>query len=117
MHHLPTRQRPVRILLAATASLAIAAGLFAGAGSARPAHAANNPFTGSWGRHGFTLNIASDGSASAVWRVYSLCSDNPAPPCDELRGTENQKIHCGERHFVGALNVDFKVVTSADHLP
>jgi type III restriction enzyme len=36
---------------------------------------------------------------------------------DELRGTENQKIRCGERHFAGALGVDYKVVTSADELP
>jgi len=35
----------------------------------------------------------------------------------ELRGTENQKIHCGERHFVDALGVDYKVVTTADDLP
>jgi type III restriction enzyme len=35
----------------------------------------------------------------------------------ELRGTENQKIHCGERHFSGALGVDYKVVTSAEDLP
>ena len=36
---------------------------------------------------------------------------------DDLRGTENQKIHCGERHFTGALGVDYRVVTSADELP
>ncbi len=36
---------------------------------------------------------------------------------DDLRGTENQKIHCGERHFSGALGVDYRVVTSADELP
>jgi type III restriction enzyme len=35
----------------------------------------------------------------------------------ELRGTENQKNHCGERHFSGALGVDYRVVTSADELP
>jgi type III restriction enzyme len=35
----------------------------------------------------------------------------------ELRGTENQKIHCGDRHFIGALGVDYRVVTSADELP
>jgi len=35
----------------------------------------------------------------------------------ELRGTENQKNHCGERHFNGALGVDYKVITSADELP
>ena len=36
---------------------------------------------------------------------------------DELRGTENQKIHCGARHFGGALGVDYRVITSADDLP
>jgi type III restriction enzyme len=36
---------------------------------------------------------------------------------DDLRGTENQKIHCGERHFTGAMGVDYRVVTSADELP
>ena len=34
-----------------------------------------------------------------------------------LRGTENQKNHCGERHFEGALQVDYRVITSADELP
>jgi hypothetical protein len=24
--------------------------------------------------------------------------------------------HCGERHFVGALGVDYRVITSADEL-
>lgn len=36
---------------------------------------------------------------------------------DELRGTENQKIHCGARHFGSALGVDYRVITSADDLP
>lgn len=35
----------------------------------------------------------------------------------ELRGTENQKNHCGERHFAGALDVDYRVITSAEDLP
>lgn len=35
----------------------------------------------------------------------------------ELRGIETQKVLCGDRHFNGALKVDFKVVTSADELP
>ena len=35
----------------------------------------------------------------------------------ELRGQESQKIHCGERHFKGALGVDYKVITSAEDLP
>ena len=36
---------------------------------------------------------------------------------DERRGVENQKVHCGERHFAGALGVDFRIVTNADDLP
>ena len=36
---------------------------------------------------------------------------------DQLRGTENQKIHCGERHFRGASAVDYRVVIRADELP
>lgn len=36
---------------------------------------------------------------------------------DELRGTENQKIHCGSSHFGGALGVNYRVITSADELP
>jgi len=34
-----------------------------------------------------------------------------------LRGTENQKNHCGKEHFVGALDVDYRVITLADELP
>ncbi len=34
-----------------------------------------------------------------------------------LRGTEVQKNHCGKRHFDGALDVDYRVITSADELP
>jgi type III restriction enzyme len=36
---------------------------------------------------------------------------------DALRGAENQKIHCGGRHFSGALGVNYKVITTADDLP
>jgi type III restriction enzyme len=34
-----------------------------------------------------------------------------------LRPSERRKIVCGERHFEGALGVDFKVVSSAAELP
>ncbi len=44
-------------------------------------------FAGNWWRHGLSLNIAPDGSAQAVWRVYRWCSDSP-PPCDDTRGNE-----------------------------
>ncbi len=34
-----------------------------------------------------------------------------------LRPDERRKIECGERHFLGALGVDYKVVTTAGELP
>jgi type III restriction enzyme len=49
--------------------------------------------------------------------LYLVRETKSTTVANELRGTENQKIHCGERHFTGALNVDFKVVTNADDLP
>jgi len=36
---------------------------------------------------------------------------------DDLRPDERRKIHCGEKHFKGALGVDYRVVTSAGELP
>lgn len=49
--------------------------------------------------------------------LYLVRETKSTTAADELRGTENQKIHCGEKHFVGALTVDFRVVTNADDLP
>jgi type III restriction enzyme len=48
--------------------------------------------------------------------LYLIRETKSTTAADELRGTENQKIHCGERHFRGALGVDYKVVRSADEL-
>ena len=49
--------------------------------------------------------------------LYLVRETKSTTVANELRGTENQKIHCGGRHFQGALEVDYKVVTSADDLP
>lgn len=49
--------------------------------------------------------------------LYLVRETKTTLAADGLRGTENQKIHCGERHFINALNVDFRVVTSVDELP
>ena len=49
--------------------------------------------------------------------LYLIRETKSSTVPDELRGTENQKIHCGKRHFTGALGVDYRVVTSADELP
>jgi type III restriction enzyme len=34
----------------------------------------------------------------------------------QLRDAEKQKVHCGERHFKGALGVDYKVVNNVNQL-
>jgi type III restriction enzyme len=49
--------------------------------------------------------------------LYLVRETKSTTVASELRGTETQKNHCGERHFVGALNVDYRVITSADDLP
>lgn len=50
-------------------------------------------------------------------KLYLVRETKSSTVADELRGTENQKIHCGERHFVGALGVDFKAMTPDGDLP
>jgi type III restriction enzyme len=49
--------------------------------------------------------------------LYLIRETKSTTIASELRGTETQKNHCGERHFVGALDVDYRVITSADDLP
>jgi type III restriction enzyme len=49
-------------------------------------------------------------------KLYLVRETKSSTVADELRGTENQKIHCGERHFVGALGVDFKAMKPDDDL-
>ena len=58
-----------------------------------------------------------DWSFNGQFKVDLIRETKSSTVPDELRGTENQKIHCGKRHFTGALGVDYRVVTSADELP
>lgn len=57
------------------------------------------------------------GEAGGKPLLYLVRETKSTTVASELRGQENQKIHCGERHFQGALGVDYRVVTSADELP
>jgi hypothetical protein len=54
-------------------------------------------FLGGWGRHGFGITITASGEATAAWRVYKWCSDDPTPPCDAQVDSE---IVSGGRAFV-----------------
>ena len=49
--------------------------------------------------------------------LYLVRETKSTTDATALRGTENQKIHCGERHFVGALDVDYKTMKPDDPLP
>lgn len=50
-------------------------------------------------------------------RLYLVRETKGSTVAEDLRINENRKIQCGERHFTGALGVDFRVVTNADDLP
>jgi hypothetical protein len=46
-------------------------------------------FAQAWWHHGFAVSIEGDGTASASWRTYKLCSTNdPSPACDVMTGNE-----------------------------
>ena len=34
------------------------------------------------------MTVAASGEATASWRVYKWCSDDPTPPCDNMVGSE-----------------------------
>lgn len=41
---------------------------------------------GQWVHHGFFVTINRDGSGVADWRIYTFCSQDPTPPCDQMNG-------------------------------
>jgi len=50
-------------------------------------------------------------------RLYLVRETKDTTILDRLRPDERRKIVCGTHHFVGALSVDYRVVTSAAELP
>ena len=57
------------------------------------------------------------GELTAKPMLYLVCETKGTTNRHELRPDERRKVECGERHFEDALDVDYKVVTSADELP
>jgi type III restriction enzyme len=49
--------------------------------------------------------------------LYLVRETKSTHKLDGLRPDERRRIICGERHFKEALDVDYKVVTSANELP
>lgn len=50
-------------------------------------------------------------------KLYLVRETKGSTTLTELYLSEQQKIKCGEKHFTGALGVDYKVIVSADQLP
>ena len=48
--------------------------------------------------------------------LYLVSETKGTTDLDKLRPDEQRRIHCGERHFQNALNVPYKVVSSATQL-
>jgi hypothetical protein len=61
------------------------------------------PFAKDWVSHAFGLKVDASGAATAWWRVYTWCSENPRPPCDGMDGNE---IIPGGRATVSFNRVD-----------
>lgn len=74
------------------------------------------PFIGEWTRHGEAVHIDSDGSGTAVWRMYTWCGESQPPPCDTLDG--DYIISGGAAFFVliraDESTADGYVLTSSD---
>lgn len=49
--------------------------------------------------------------------LYLVRETKDTHKLDDLRPNERRKVQCGEKHFKGALGVDYKIVTSAGELP
>jgi hypothetical protein len=64
----------------------------------QPAAPDFGPFAKTWGRHGFGITISTSGEATATWRVYKWCSDDPTPPCDDM--VDSQIISGGQATIV-----------------
>ena len=47
-----------------------------------------SPFAKQWARHGFGMTVTISGEATATWRVYKWCSDDPTPPCDDITDSQ-----------------------------
>lgn len=78
------------------------------AASPTPSAGRFGPFATEWTRRGFSLRVEPDGTASASWRVYRWCADDPTPPCDALNGSE---IVSGGMATLAFTEVDGTVVT------
>ena len=57
------------------------------------------------------------GEPTGEQMLYLVRETKSTTNLDELRPDEKRKVLCGERHFKDTLDVDYKIVTSADELP
>ena len=56
------------------------------------------------------------GEPTGKEKLYLVRETKSTTDSEKLRHYEEWKIDCGRRHFRDALNVDYKVVTSAEEV-
>jgi len=93
----PARRRAVLIALGLAGLMVagawIAVGVWFAMGSAGDGGKGFSAFAKDWWHHGLELNVQANGQASATWRSYKWCSDDPSPSCDTI--VENRIIAGG----------------------
>lgn len=89
------------------------------AAPAPPARPDLQRFVGTWRAHHGVVVIEPSGQGEAQWRIYQWCSEDPTPPCDDVRGDEI--ISGGRARFtITAVEGDRAagvVTESTDHRP
>ena len=93
----PARPRPALIALGLAGLMVagawIAVGVWFAMGSAGDGGKGFSAFAKDWWHHGLGLSVQANGQASATWRSYKWCSDDPSPSCDTI--VENRIIAGG----------------------
>lgn len=69
------------------------------------------------GRYNPDWAIVVEDSNEDEQRLYLIRETKGSLDLNKLRPDEKRKILCGRKHFMGALSVDYKVVTSARDIP
>ena len=88
-----------RVLCAFLLSVSLALGLAVGSAAATHDRGTGSyaPFVGSWGHHGFSLEVTTAGTAYAVYRTYTWCGAQQHAGCDRIVGNQIYAGACGLR--------------------
>lgn len=78
----------VTVSVSGSSGAGVTVSLSASAGSGATVSVSTKPgiFVGQWTGHGRALVVLGSGRATANYRVYKFCSQDPTPPCDNDTG-------------------------------